>query len=252
MNKCWLNLSLLILCYGSIFTAAANENRAEKLLSIKEKINQAIIKVEQTQRELWSYTISRYEDEEGEVSSSIEQYSPLANSDTGERWLLKRINGQLPTRKQIKRFAKKKTKQSTKEEQGQNIQLPLRKLINSDSLSLVSNDDKNIVMGFNVYIKKLGEDAIGKLQGELTYQKEQKFIEKISVWNNADFSPMFAAKITDLAITITFLQINGAVLTKQNEMRMKGSFAYFTEINETSLDSFSDYLYQDKKAIQGK
>jgi hypothetical protein len=27
---------------------------------------------------------------------------------------------------------------------------------------------------------------------------------------------------------------------------MKGSFAYFTDINETSIDNFSDYLYQGK------
>jgi hypothetical protein len=108
----------------------------------------------------------------------------------------------------------------------------------------MSTDDKHIVMAFDVDWKKLGEDSIGKLQGKLTYQKENQFIEKISIWNNAEFSPIFTAKITDLAVTFTFLQINEAVLAKQNEMKMKGSFAYFTEINETSLDKFSNYLYQ--------
>jgi len=126
----------------------------------------------------------------------------------------------------------------------QNIQLPLRELIHHESLSLVSIDDKYIVMAFDVNLKKLGEDSVGKLQGQLSYQKDDKFIEKISIWNNADFSPMFTANITDLAISFTFFHIDGAVLAKQNEMKMKGSFAYFTEINETSLDSFSDYLYQ--------
>ena len=79
-------------------------------------------------------------------------------------------------------------------------------------------------------------------------QKDKQFIEKISIWNNAEFSPMFTANITDLAVTFTFLEIDGAVLAKQNEMKMKGSFAYFTEINETSLDSFSDYAYQGTQA----
>jgi hypothetical protein len=106
-----------------------------------------------------------------------------------------------------------------------------------------------MVMAFNVYIKKLGKDSIGKLQGQLIYQKEQQFIEKISIWNNAEFSPMLTAKISDLAITFTFLDINGAILAKQNEMKMKmkGSFAYFTDINETSIDNFSEYLYQGKQ-----
>jgi hypothetical protein len=57
---------------------------------------------------------------------------------------------------------------------------------------------------------------------------------------------MFATKITDLAINLSFVQINEAVLAQQVEMKMKGHFAYFTQINETSLDSFYDHRYQGK------
>ncbi|MFT7260662.1 MAG: hypothetical protein ACI9MS_002532 [Glaciecola sp.] len=231
---------LLVICLGAVFNALATQNTTEELVSLKEKIDRAVVKFEHTEREQWSYTVSRYEDEEGDITSSIEQYSPQSS----ERWLLKQINGQQPTTKQIKTYAKKKNKQSNKTKQGNNIQLSLRELINQQSLSLLSNDDKYIVMAFDVDWRKLGKDSIGKLQGKLTYQKEKQFIEKISIWNNAEFSPMFTAKITDLAVTFTFLQINEAVLSKQYEMKMKGSFAYFTEINETSLDSFSDYLYK--------
>ena len=238
---------LLLICFGAVFNVNATENTTEntteKLASFKEKVNHAIIKSEHTERELWSYNISRYEYEEGDISSSIEQYSPQAN----DRWLLKQINGQVPTKKQIINFAKKKQQQSNTMKQGNNIQLPLRKLINQGSLSLVSTDDKHFVMAFNVNLNKLGKDSIGKLQGKLIYQKEQQFIEKIMIWNNAEFSPMFTANITDLSITFTFVHINGAVLVKKNKMTMKGSFAYFTEINETSLDNYSDYLYQGKK-----
>ncbi|KGJ89964.1 hypothetical protein [Thalassotalea sp. ND16A] len=231
---------LFLICIGAVFNVIAAQNTTEELVALKEKINRAIIKVEHTERALWSYKISRYEDEEGDISSSIEQHSP----QTSERWLLKQINGQLPTKKQIKNFAKKKQEQSNTRKQEGNIKLTLRELINQKSLSLVSTDDKHIIMAFNVYWEKLGKDSIGKLQGKLVYQKEQQFIEKISIWNNAEFSPMFTANITDFALTFTFLNINGAVLVKQNEMKMKGSFAYFTEINEISLDNFSDYVYQ--------
>jgi hypothetical protein len=233
---------LLLICFGAVFNVIAAQNTTEELVSIKEKINQAIMKVEHTDRERWSYKISRYEDEEGDISSSIEQHSPQSN----ERWHLKQINGQPPTKKQLKKFAKKKQEQN-EDKQGKSLRLPLRGLINEKSLYVVSADDKYIVMAFNVDIKKLGKDSIGKLEGKLIYQKEKKFIEKITIWNNVEFSPLFTANITDLALTFTFVHINGAVLTKQNEMKMKGSFAYFTEINETSLDTFSDYLYQGKK-----
>ncbi|MFT5298815.1 MAG: hypothetical protein ACI9YH_004867 [Colwellia sp.] len=238
---------LLLICFGLVLNVSATEKTTAELASFKEKINHAIIKIEQTEKKLWSYKVSRHEDEEGDISSSIEQHSPQLN----ERWSLKQINGQLPTNKQIKKFAKKKQEQANTEKkekkQEVNIQLPLRKLINPESLSLVSNDEKNIVMAFNVNIKKLGKDSRGKLQGTLVYQKENQFIENIAIWNNADFSPMFTANITDLTLTFTFVHINGSVLPKQNEMKMIGSFAYFTEINETSLDSFSDYDYQGEQ-----
>lgn len=241
MSKPYLkSYCVLMICIGAVFNVLAAENTPENLVSIKKKINNAIVKFEMTEREHWSYRISRYENEEGDITSSVEQYSPQSK----EPWLLKQINGEQPTNKQIINFAKQKQEQNNTKNQGSNIQLKLRELINQESLSLVSTDDKHIVMAFNVNLEKLGKDAIGKLQGELTYQKDEQFIEKISIWNNAAFSPMFTAKITDLAITFTFFQINGAVLTKQNEMKMKGSFAYFTEINETSIDNFSDYLYQ--------
>jgi hypothetical protein len=236
----------LMMCLSATFTCLAAENTIDSLESFKEKINLAIIKFENTDRALWSYTISRYEDEEGDVSSSIEQHFSSAHIGDGEQWQLKQINGQLPTKKQIKKFAKNKQKQSNAEGQGVNLQLSLRKLINQKSLSLVSTDDKHLIMAFDVSLEKLGKDAVGKLQGKLTYQKDKQFIEQISIWNNADFSPMFTANITDLALAFTFININGAVLTKQNEMKMKGSFAYFTEINETSTDNFSDYYYQNR------
>lgn len=223
---------LLVIYIGSAFNALATQSTKEELIVFKEKIEHAIVKVENTHKEHWSYTIFRFEDEEGDITSSIEQYSPQA----GEKWLLKQVNGQEPTQKQIRSFAKKK--------QGENLQLSLRQLINQESLSLVSTDDKHIIMAFNVNWKKLGEDSVGKLQGKLKYQKENQFIEEISIWNNEEFSPMFTAEITDLALTFSFLHINGAVLSKQYEMKMKGSFAYFTEIDEISLDRFSDYLYQ--------
>ncbi len=233
----------LLILSGAVYNVCAADNTTAELASLKEKMHRAIIKVEQTQKKLWSYQVSRYENEEGDITSSIEQYSPQSSSP----WFLKKINGKSPSKKQITKFVKKMQEQNYPQQQENNIQLPLRKLINSESLTLVSSDDEYVVMAFNVYIEKLGKDAMGKLQGELVYQKDKQFIEEITVWNNADFSPMFTANITDLALTFSFVNIGGAVLAKQSEMKMKGSFAYFTAINETSLDSYSDYLYQGMK-----
>jgi hypothetical protein len=242
MKTHYLKKSCLFVSYVlAAFSSNATENTPEQLITAKEKVSNAIIKFEMTDKARWSYCLSRYEDEEGDITSSIEQYSPQLS----EPWLLKQRNGEQPTDKQIKHFAETKHAQHNTNNEGGNNRLKLRKLINEDSLSFVSTNEKHIVMAFDVNLKKLGKDSIGKLKGELTYQKEKQFIEKISIQNNAEFSPMFTANIIDLAITFSFLEINGAVLIKQNEMKMKGSFAYFTEINETSLDKFSNYVYQN-------
>lgn len=242
MKKYQSNLGVFTLLYCAVCLVNANEKKTHDLALAKNIIEQAIIKFEQTDKKQWSYTVSRYEDEEGDVSSSIEAYSPKLIP----KWTLKEINGELPTQKQKNRFVKKKEKQKESKKDEGNISLSFRELINQESLFLISSDDKEIMMGFDVVWQQLGDDAIGKLQGKLSYQKDKQFIDNVSIWNNTEFSPMFSAKITDLNVNFQFVEINGAVLAKQNEMKMKGSFAYFTEINETSLDSYSNYLnHQD-------
>ncbi len=154
-----------------------------------------------------------------------------------------RINGETPTQKQIQKFRNNKLEQARGKEEAANYSVALRKIINVDSLKLSSENSSDIQMSFDVYLTKLGEDAIGKLQGNLSYNKQHQFIEHIIIKNNADFSPMFSANITSLKITFSFININDSVLPLQQNMEMKGTFAYFTEINETSTDSFSNYKY---------
>lgn len=253
MQKYRVNAGVLGLSFFLIFVATAdtanatstttnthinakttnNTNALDDFAVIKEKIKLAMLKFEQTEPRHWSYTLARYENEEGEITSSIEQYSPQLKVP----WQLKKINGQQPSKKQIRKFIKRKNKQ-----QG-NINLSLNELINIESLSLVTMDEQQITLGFAVNWQKLGKDSIGKLQGQLTYQLEKQFIDTISIYNRAAFSPMFSANITDLMVTFRFIAINGAVLSEQNEIKMKGSFAYFSEIDETSSERYTDYRY---------
>ncbi len=79
---------LWVIGVAAAFSCLADENASEQLISAKETVNNAIIKFEQTQNEHWSYSISRYENEEGDITSSIEQYSPQLS----EPWLLKQMN----------------------------------------------------------------------------------------------------------------------------------------------------------------
>ena len=231
--------SLIFLCLTSATNLKDTELALTDLTSLKSTINTAIVKFEKTPRKRWSYQVSRYENEEGDISSRIEQYKPT----TSDIWHLKELNGQKPTAKQAKQYLEKKLKSQNANPSEQNFQIKLRELINQESLQVKSENNTHVLMTFNVHLKKLGEDAVGKLKGELAFHKKDAFIERVTIWNKAEFSPMFSAKITDLSITFNFLQINNSVLPESNEMEMKGNFAYFSEINETSIDSFSNYQF---------
>ena len=142
----------------------------------------------------------------------------------------------------LKNFKKRKNKKA-EESSGTNYTVGLREIINIESIRFIEENKNHIKMVFDVTLKKLGDDATGKLHGKLFYNKQHQFIEQIMIENNAAFSPMFTAKITDLTLTFSFVHINQSVLPLQQDMVMKGSFAYFTEINETSTDCYSGYQY---------
>lgn len=195
-------------------------------------INDAITQFEKTPREQWSYQVARYENEEGDITSSIEQFN--ANSQT---WHLLKTNEKIPSEAQQKAFLQKKEKQK----EGVNISIKLRELINQESLTLQREDNNYLFLNFAVNLNKLGKKASQKLIGKLSYNKANKYIELIEIENTAPFSPMFSAKITDFNIQLAFLKRDISILPKHNKMTMKGSFAFFTKIEEQSTDTFSDY-----------
>lgn len=218
----------------------ANESEAKKITSLKNKLENAIVKLEKTNRRNWAYQVSRYEKEEGDVTSSFEVYSP--QKAKALRWQLNEINGELPTKKQQTQFQERKLAELEKREQGSNHSVELRELINLESIKQVTEDQQYFYADFDVYLKKLGEDSKGKITGRLEYNKQDSFIERITITNNGEFSPLFSASIDEFSLTFTFIHINNSVLPKQHDMQMKGSFAFFTEIDEISTDVYSNYV----------
>ena len=234
-HKYWLAL----VCYSFFCNAIATENAVIDEALLKQKIDQAIVNFEQTSRENWAYQVDRYENEEGDITSSVERFTP--HIDINHQWTLITKNGEKPTKKQQKNFVKDKSAQASEQEKGANHAMKLREIINQESLVFKADSGSHISMNFNVYVKKLGEDSKGKLTGILFYNKEQEFIDEITITNNAEFSPMFTASISELLLTFNFVKIDNAILPKQNKLQMKGTFAYFTQIDEVSNDTYSNY-----------
>ena len=237
---------LFLLAVTFPFNALTNDLDRSELKQYKELIQNSIKQFEDTRRENWAFKVSRYENEEGDITSSLEAYKP--NNDLSKRWALIEINGQQPTKKQIKKYIKTKQKAS-KNDKDDDYSVRFREIINIDSLSLYGQSDTHLEMTFDVHLKKLGEDAKGKLDGMLTFHKNKQFIDSITVVNNSEFSPLFSASISDFNLTFKFVKIKNAILPLENTLDMKGSFAFFTDIEETSIDRFSDYSYDAPQVV---
>ena len=232
---------LFLISLSWLSSSIANANATIDNETLRQKVSQAISKFEQTKRENWAYKVTRYENEEGDVTSSIELFDPSTAIE--KQWQLLRINGKTPSSKQVKRFTKKKLKQAKEKNKNNNYSIPLRELINLESLKLVDDNNSHITMSFDVYLEKLGEQSRGKLTGNLSYNKRLAFIEDITIVNKAEFSPVFSAKITDFKLAFNFANYNDSILPQQQNMEMKGTFAFFTEINEVSTDTYSNYNF---------
>ncbi|WP_286262700.1 hypothetical protein [Thalassotalea atypica] len=242
----WLLAGIVLINFGLINHAQAAQNSASTIAPqtqmsavLRQQIIQAITDLADAPRKEWAVEISHYENEEGDITSSIERYTP--NQEAAKQWSLIRINDKTPTDKQLKKFAKQKQEQAAKKAKGNSYSIDFKSLIKQDSLHLLNNNDSYTLVGFNVLMEDLGDDAEGKLDGTLSFNKQNNFIEEITIVNNAKFSPLFSASISDFALIFNFIKLNEVVLPQQINMQMKGSFAFFTEIDEVSTTTYSSY-----------
>lgn len=221
--------------FTPILLVSAETESSIAINNFKTTINTAISNFEATQLNQWSFQVERYENEEGDITSSIERFSPQQLD--AQQWQLLKVNNREPTTIEQRDF------QQRKQDTDLNISLRLSELIQTDSLAVMSEDDAYIRASFDVYLEKLGDDASEHLQGTLAFAKQGEFIERIEITNTSSFSPMFAARIDALTLNLAFVKIDQAILTHSIDLKMQGSFALFTEIDEVSSDIYSDYQF---------
>lgn len=205
---------------------------------LQDKIARAIEAFEASSLADFTYTVHRYENEEGDISSSIEHHD--AQQPAPQRWKLLEINGDKPDKKQQRRFQQKiqKKKQNTE----QHFTVKLQDVIKLNSVEPLHEDDQVLQVKFDVALEQFGDKASEKLQGQLFLNKSDNFIETIEINNTESFSPMFSANITELKLKFEFVRIDEDVLPFKNSMRLKGTWAFFTEIDEVSTDTWSGYI----------
>lgn len=240
--------AFMIICVSltPLLATASDHNlesiTANKQQSLQKTITDSIKLFEQTNKQHWSYKITRYENEEGDITSSTEQYSPSNSIATS--WKLIEKNGEQPNQKQLHAFIKHKRKLAQKDNVQGNISVPLRDMIDINSLALITENEQYLELQFNVKLSQFDDESLEKLNGYLQYNKKQAYIEKIVIINQAPFSPIFSANISDFKLSFSFIRLNNSILENQQRMVMKGTFAIFTDIDEVSIDNYTDYKQQ--------
>lgn len=248
MNKnSWLLVTLIGLASQSLASGIKHvENAAPSEVQttkshLKHIISEGITKFEQTPIKDWSYEITRYENEEGDVTSSVELFDPTKGRS--QQWSLLRINDQLPTPKQKQTFVENQLKKSNADEH-QHFSMQLNDIIQIKSLQLISEGDDQLTASFGIASSQFDKDATKYLRGLIVFDKRRLFITSLEINNIKTFSPVFTAKISDFKLTYHFIKIDDAILLKQRDLSMKGTFGFFTEIDEVSTDTFSAYCYK--------
>jgi len=234
-------MTLLKLLISLIVCVIANQAHSETiktdLLEHQNNVRASFELFSQTNRKDFSFTITKYENEEGDETSSLEKYSPA--EDISQSWSLIELNGETPTKKQVNTYLKNKSKKKDKSKNNQSISIS--QLVDIDTLHILSEDNEFIKSAFKVGYSRFGEDAKKKLEGILTFDKKNRFVKNLEIINNDNFSPMFSADINKLKLTLSFIKIKNAILPLGTTMRLVGSMAMFIEIDEISTVDYSNY-----------
>ena len=217
-----MGLVMPLQCWPQLAGAVQSDAPASTM-DWQTMIREAIAKFEQTALQEWAFCLASAENEEGELTSSTECFDPTLPAD--QQWQLHLSNGQRPTAEQQRSYAAKKQKQA---QQGKafNLTLKLSRLILLDSVQFVSEDATSWTGRFDVSIDQLGDTASKQLQGQLRFHKSGHYIDRIDIHNRGPFSVMLGTKIQHFQLKLEFMQLEHAILQRQQEMTMQGTFAF--------------------------
>ncbi|MEL7479239.1 MAG: hypothetical protein AAGJ17_10215 [Pseudomonadota bacterium] len=200
---------------------------------LKSVVQKAIKRIKDVDKTKWAFELHSFENEEGEITDYTAAFNGALPE--GQNWQLLTKDKKPATDKQKRAFVKQRNKDK------KTFSIKLEQLITLDSLQLLDSTNEAITASFDVNIPKLGDDAIGKLKGTLIVSPKNHLLKQIIITNLDEFSPMTMTNIEQFKMVLTFTEVSGQVLPINAEMTMRGTFAGFMELNETSKDSYTNY-----------
>ncbi|BCE00377.1 hypothetical protein [Marinicellulosiphila megalodicopiae] len=133
-------------------------------------------------------TETRFEDDEKTTTVA------LITPDTDPNWKLISVNGQTPSKKDIKNYKKKIEKQIEDNEKD-----PLSSILNVSTLQIFESKEDETIYAFDPLFSDFNDDASKNLTGRVFVNMDNK-ITRIEINAPFSFSPVFGAKINRFSI----------------------------------------------------
>ena len=165
----------------------------------------------------------------GEKETEIATFDPTKDN----RWTLISIDGQSPTKKQLKKFEKKKERQ---EKRGDDTDR-FTDIITPGTVIFREENTETITLQFAPQLDDLPEKSQEFVQGIAVLTKPQKSIQTLRIFSKEPFSPILSVTMETFDMKVQFGEFHGQALPTSLSFRMKGRAA----IKDFDIESLVQY-----------
>lgn len=209
-------LPLLLLLASAVSADAYWEQR------LLAQLNEAAV----TEHERFAYTQVVSSDEEIEIS----EFQPNATP----KWQLISVNGAAPNDKQTKKFLKQKQREADSERTFADIVQP-------GSVVLVEQNAQAVVVEFRPQVERMSDKSAEALVGRAVFAGDREQLQRFSIVNRGEFSPILSMKIEQFNMGFEFVQVDGQTLPKHLMFVMNGKLAGLKRIDVDSKVEYRNY-----------
>lgn len=210
-------------------------------MSLPEELHNALAELEGLKSQKWSYIQTQTKKKETKKMS----FDP--SKEKGERWELLELNGRAASEQEKQHFVDKKNGKvsSSSKDSPLSIAMPeITSLIDTSTLLVIKDTDNQTVYQFTPKIDQpLLKGVMKHLEGEIYFNKQAGFIEKITVINTESFTPFPSVTIKKLYAHILLQKLpdNDRVVITETEMMAKGKKLFVSSIDEEMTSQFSEH-----------
>jgi hypothetical protein len=169
---------------------------------------------------------------DGEDGAEISAFEPTGDP----QWTLLSLNGETPTKKDIKKYNKEKVKEAKRNEGN-----GFRDLITKGSVVLKEETIDEVIVTFTPDLDDMSEKAMESMRGEATFRADDGTLSSLTIYSIEPFSPALSVKLEEMNMSFEFEEVMGETLPKRYLFSFRGKVAGLKSFDVDSVVAYSDY-----------